>query len=293
MSEVLCLRRYCGEYTDTESGLIYLRNRYYDPSIGRFITEDPIRDGSNWYIYCDNNPVMYVDPSGLIPSVMEAALMAEHIYTWNKSSDKEKRIISGWRLVDTWYGREDMKMGIYIRNNEDWKKPSEYVIAFKGTTWYEPNEWKNNIEQLLSTKSADMWDAINYSRGFVSGKSQEITFVGHSKGGAEAASAAVATNRNAIIFNPATSNLSAYGLSSSSYSASMTAYIVKGDILNAVEGGFSKPIDKVVYLPQQYGGTLFDLWQPKINYKISKSLLQGVLNHLMPSVKNALKEAGY
>ena len=65
MAEVLCLRRYCGEYTDTESGLIYLRNRYYDPSIGRFITEDPIRDGSNWYIYCDNNPVMYVDPLGL------------------------------------------------------------------------------------------------------------------------------------------------------------------------------------------------------------------------------------
>ena len=61
----MCLRRYCGEYTDTESGLIYLRNRYYDPSIGRFITEDPIRDGSNWYIYCDNNPVMYVDPLGL------------------------------------------------------------------------------------------------------------------------------------------------------------------------------------------------------------------------------------
>ncbi len=277
--------RYCGEYTDTESGLIYLRNRYYDPSIGRFITEDPIRDGSNWYIYCDNNPVMYVDPSGLIPSVMEAALMAEHIYTWNKSSDKEKRIISGWRLVDTWYGREDMKMGIYIRNNEDWKKPSEYVIAFKGTTWYEPNEWKNNIEQLLSTKSADMWDAINYSRGFVSGKSQEITFVGHSKGGAEAASAAVATNKNAMIFNPATSNLSAYGLSSSSYTASMTAYIVKGDILNATEGWFSKPIDKAVYLPQQHGGNWYEGWKT--------SIYQSIQNHLMDAVKSALRKAGY
>ncbi|MBE7050175.1 MAG: RHS repeat-associated core domain-containing protein [Ruminococcaceae bacterium] len=58
--------RYCGEYYDEESGLIYLRNRYYDPSIGRFITEDPIRDGLNWYVYCGNNPVMYVDPNGLI-----------------------------------------------------------------------------------------------------------------------------------------------------------------------------------------------------------------------------------
>ena len=57
--------RYSGEYYDAESGFIYLRNRYYDPSIGRFITEDPVRDGTNWYVYCENNPVKYVDPSGL------------------------------------------------------------------------------------------------------------------------------------------------------------------------------------------------------------------------------------
>ena len=41
---------YCGEYTDSESGLVYLRARMYDPSIGRFISEDPIKDGDNWYM---------------------------------------------------------------------------------------------------------------------------------------------------------------------------------------------------------------------------------------------------
>ena len=56
---------YCGEYTDNETGLIYLRNRYYDTNNGRFITEDPIKDGLNWYVYCENNPVMFVDPLGL------------------------------------------------------------------------------------------------------------------------------------------------------------------------------------------------------------------------------------
>ena len=45
----------------------YLRARYYDPGLGRFISEDPIRDGGNWYAYCGNNPVMKVDPSGLAP----------------------------------------------------------------------------------------------------------------------------------------------------------------------------------------------------------------------------------
>ena len=57
--------RYCGEYYDEESGLIYLRNRYYDPTTGRFITEDPARDGMNWYVYCGGNPVNRVDSSGL------------------------------------------------------------------------------------------------------------------------------------------------------------------------------------------------------------------------------------
>ncbi len=57
--------RYAGEYTDFESGLIYLRNRYYNPETQRFITEDPIKDGLNWYAYCYNNPVMFVDPSGM------------------------------------------------------------------------------------------------------------------------------------------------------------------------------------------------------------------------------------
>ena len=67
--------RYSGEYLDEESGLIYLRARYYDPSVGRFISEDPIRDGMNWYAYCGNSPVMMVDPSGLVSIIFVAGDM--------------------------------------------------------------------------------------------------------------------------------------------------------------------------------------------------------------------------
>ena len=56
--------RYCGEYFDSETGFIYLRARYYDSSIGRFTSEDPIKDGVNWFVYCANNPVNLWDPSG-------------------------------------------------------------------------------------------------------------------------------------------------------------------------------------------------------------------------------------
>ena len=41
----------------------YLRARYYNPMIGRFMQEDTYRgDGLNLYAYCANNPVMYYDP---------------------------------------------------------------------------------------------------------------------------------------------------------------------------------------------------------------------------------------
>ena len=58
--------RYCGEYYDTETETYYLRARYYNPRTGMFTSEDPIRDGFNWYAYTNGNPVMFIDPSGFV-----------------------------------------------------------------------------------------------------------------------------------------------------------------------------------------------------------------------------------
>ncbi|OPX41877.1 tRNA(Glu)-specific nuclease WapA precursor [Ruminiclostridium hungatei] len=69
--------RYCGEYFDKETGTIYLRARYYDPMIGRFITEDSYwgKDSDplslNLYTYCRNNPIMFIDPSGHAPATFK------------------------------------------------------------------------------------------------------------------------------------------------------------------------------------------------------------------------------
>jgi RHS repeat-associated protein len=44
----------------------YYNARWYDPTLGRFITEDPARDQNNWYAYVKNNPLRYIDPTGLL-----------------------------------------------------------------------------------------------------------------------------------------------------------------------------------------------------------------------------------
>ena len=98
--------RYCGEYYDTETGLYYLRARYYDPLIGRFTQEDThwntvnmiygdnpqkineredalglkhysyapqllsILQAGNLYAYCTNNPVLFADRRGTLLEII-------------------------------------------------------------------------------------------------------------------------------------------------------------------------------------------------------------------------------
>jgi RHS repeat-associated protein len=58
--------RYTGQRLDPETGLYYLRARYYDPGNGRFLQNDPVGvdGGLNLYAYVGNNPLNLIDPSG-------------------------------------------------------------------------------------------------------------------------------------------------------------------------------------------------------------------------------------
>jgi RHS repeat-associated protein len=62
--------RYSGELWDDSTDLQYLRARWYDPSQARFISEDTYEGdianplSQNLYTYVENNPLIYMDPSG-------------------------------------------------------------------------------------------------------------------------------------------------------------------------------------------------------------------------------------
>jgi RHS repeat-associated protein len=63
--------RFTARDFDSETGLQFSRARYYDPQVGRFISEDPIRfdGGLNFYQSVFNDPVDYTDPLGLKTTV--------------------------------------------------------------------------------------------------------------------------------------------------------------------------------------------------------------------------------
>ena len=66
--------RYRGYIFDSESGFYYLQSRYYDPEVGRFLNADAFAStgqgilGNNMFVYCLNNPTLFADPYGTIPS---------------------------------------------------------------------------------------------------------------------------------------------------------------------------------------------------------------------------------
>ncbi len=100
--------RYRGYYYDTETKLYFLKTRYYDPEIGRFMTIDGIEylnpetiNGLNLYAYCGNNPVMRVDENGnawwhwVVGAVVLVAVVALAVVTYGASLTVTAAAVAG------------------------------------------------------------------------------------------------------------------------------------------------------------------------------------------------------
>src|SRR5215472_917205 len=73
--------QYTGRDFDSETGLRYYRARYYDPQIGRFISEDPVGfdGGINFYSYVANSPIGFMDQGGLAMTPAECKELLDSI----------------------------------------------------------------------------------------------------------------------------------------------------------------------------------------------------------------------
>ena len=117
--------RYCAEYYDTETEFIYLRARFYSPDLQRFISEDPIRFAENWYVYCGNMPIIYVDKTGAKPERFDLRFCS-----FRDRQVQPKKNIPDWvnRIISGNAQYEDYQQAINIDVNE-WQEFSQYSVV--------------------------------------------------------------------------------------------------------------------------------------------------------------------
>lgn len=89
--------RYVGKYgvMYESDDLVYMRARYYDPTIGRFLSEDPIWS-TNLYPYADNNPITFIDPKG---EMAEMEGVGIDVVTFFENSEEGMRMRLAYILV--------------------------------------------------------------------------------------------------------------------------------------------------------------------------------------------------
>ena len=111
-----------GVRTDADTGMHYMRQRWYDPLLQRFISRDPIglEGGKNLYEYCGGNPIRFNDPMGLdwvdehLDEIEEAAkrrnippevLCATILTEMRRLPRGREQLIQSWYNLAGWHKR--------------------------------------------------------------------------------------------------------------------------------------------------------------------------------------------
>jgi len=141
---------YTGYSWDEVLGLYYAQARFYDSEAHRFISEDPVRDGINWYVYCENGPIDNADPTGLLKVTIGGKSVTSYVidgkiclgvasglkalgYTPEKHGTGQKYIVKkGYGSTVYCTGKVDVAIYLYTAANTNNKPPS---VSVYGYTW--------------------------------------------------------------------------------------------------------------------------------------------------------------
>jgi len=178
---------YTGEEFDTETGLLYLRARYYDPLLGRFISADPYLGRvaepitQNRYIYVHNNPLGLVDPSGLA-SAGELCLSVSSPFYSDLSclgvySDNHGNAIMG--TVDGKGKSSDWGFGLQFQQSQTINENAD-VFTYEGAGGeYSVNSGVGKVAEFsggLSFASGEVSTTWSYGMGMSSAKNVSSDF---------------------------------------------------------------------------------------------------------------------
>ena len=145
---------FAGEMMDAVTGQYYLRARFYNPVIARFLSEDTYYgDGLNLYAYCHNNPVRYVDPSGHICEEKYNAVKSLREQDGSNAADALKKYKE---LREQGYTPEQIKNG-------DYKKSRYSKTYYEGTT--KVGGQINDISRTVYQRNDIDWNRVDPATG--------------------------------------------------------------------------------------------------------------------------------
>lgn len=205
---------FTGHKSLDDIGLVDMKGRFYNPTLGSFLSADPKRfQMPSWsaYSYCFDNPTSFIDPDGNAPTYYQAAQMANYAYAGTLYT--LTALPGGWMPVRVLTSPSAISYRAVLFERTDSGRV-EGALAFAGT--YAEGSVRGlasigsnvlNVFGLSNNVTAALGDAAALNSNYGPGL---FTFIGHSQGANAASVAAVGLGRNAINFNPAPTDASLY-----------------------------------------------------------------------------------
>jgi RHS repeat-associated protein len=174
---------FTGREWDSETGLYYYRARYYDPVLGRFLSEDPIAfvGGLNFYTYVGANPASFADPLGLcaVPPGMTECLQqvfkgepVHKVKVVHKPKESSFAADTRWSTIrvfvdcDAFWKDCETVLEEYFHVLKQWRKKRLFWVRYLANSaakWMLPNQHRykdNKYEKEAQRYAKDHCDDL-------------------------------------------------------------------------------------------------------------------------------------